>query len=369
MQQEHYLFCPGPVMVAPEVRLALIHKQICHRVPDFEKVIQSIQQNLLKVFKASNEYTILLITGSGTAANETVISSHFSSTDKVLLINNGAFGDRLEELLTIHDVPSTVIRYEWGQKADESDIQARLDQDPEITAIAMVFHETSTSVTNPVMAVGALARRYNKNFFVDGVSAVGGQDLDIIRDNIDFCTCSSNKCLASLAGVGIICAKKSTLEGRLENKPRVSYLNLGNLYRFSEKMHQTPNTPSVTMFIALDAAVQRLLSEGLENQIERHRRCAKIIRDGLRKLGLKMLVEETIASNTVTSVFLPVHIDLDSFVQRLEDKGYTVYPGKGPLLEKNMLQIANMGQVNQEMCYKLLDVMAETLAECNSSGI
>jgi len=350
-------------MVAPEVQLALIHKQICHRVPDFENIMQNIQENLRKVFKADDQYTILLITGSGTAANETIISSQFTTHDKVLLINNGVFGDRLEELFNIHDIPTTIIRYEWGQKAHAAEIKACLDQDPEITTIAMVFHETSTSVINPVAEVGTLARRYKKKYFVDGISAVGGEDLDVIRDNIDFCSCSSNKCLASLAGVGIVCAKKSELEPSSADKPRIAYLNLNSLYNFSERLHQTPNTPSVTMFIALDAAIQRLMNEGLENQIERHRSCAKIIRDGVRKLGLKMLVDEAIASNTITSVFLPPHIDMGAFIQKLEDKGFTVYPGKGPLLEKNMFQIANMGEVNEEMCVDFLKVIAETINE------
>jgi 2-aminoethylphosphonate-pyruvate transaminase len=363
MQQEHCLFCPGPVMVAPEVRLALIHKQICHRVPEFESVLRNTQENLLKIFKADDRYTVLLITGSGTAANETIISSQFTPKDKVLLVNNGVFGDRLEEILGIHDVPTTVIRYKWGERADPKNIEACLEKDPEITAIAMVFHETSTSVINPTTAVGALARRYKKRYFVDGVSAVGGEDLDVIRDNIDICSCSSNKCLGSLAGVGIICVTKAELETSSTAKPRISYLSLSSLYNFSERFHQTPNTPSVTMFIALDAAVKRLLREGLENQIERYRRCAKILRDGVGELGLEMLVDEAIASNTVTSVFLPPRIDMNAFLRELESKGFTVYPGKGQLLEKNMFQIANMGQVDEGMCRRFLKAFKETITE------
>jgi 2-aminoethylphosphonate-pyruvate transaminase len=350
-------------MVAPEVQLALIHKQICHRVPDFEDVIKNVQKNLLKVYKADDQYTTLLITGSGTAANETTISSAFCPTDKVLLVNNGVFGDRLEELFDIHGIPATVVRYEWGQRAVAADLEDALKQNPDITCIAMVCHETSTCIINPVKEVGELAKKYQKKFFVDAVSALGGEDLDVIRDNIDFCTCSSNKCLASLAGVGIICARKSALESLPDGKPRNAYLNLRSLYRFSRKLHQTPNTPSVTMFIALDAAVTRLLKEGLDNQIARHQRCAKTIRDGVRNMGLKTLVGDDIASNTVTSVFLPPDVDIDGFIQALEDKGFTVYPGKGPLLKNNMFQIANMGMINEEMCRLFLDTMSETLKE------
>ena len=78
MKKEHYLLCPGPVMVSKQVRKALLHPDMGHRVPSFQKVIQNLKQNLLKVYKANKDYVILLITGSGTAANETVISSYFS---------------------------------------------------------------------------------------------------------------------------------------------------------------------------------------------------------------------------------------------------------------------------------------------------
>lgn len=365
MQTEHYLFCPGPVMVAPEVQLALLHKQICHRVPEFESVIHDLQKNMLQVFRANDDYTILFITGSGTAANETLISSRFGPGDKVLLVNNGVFGDRLEEILAIHKVNSTTLRYEWGRQARAVDIKEKLVNDPDITAVMMVGHETSTSVINPVTEVGELARRSKVGFFVDGVSAVGGEDLDMVRDNIDACTCSSNKCLASMAGVGIICIKKSVLEQTRTGNPRVAYLNLKSLYHYSETLHQTPNTPSVTMFIALNAAVKRLLKEGLASQIRRHRNCADIIRKGIERMGLKTLVPSKIASNTVTSVLLPPNIDQKVFIEQMENKGFTVYPGKGPLYEKNMFQIANMGAIDATICGYFLEAMAEILAVLN----
>jgi 2-aminoethylphosphonate-pyruvate transaminase len=363
MQQEHYLFCPGPVMVAPEVQLSLLHKQICHRVPDFERVIQSLQRNLAKIFQADDNYSVLLITGSGTAANETVISSQFNPKDKVLLINNGVFGDRLEEMLDIHQVKTTVLRYDWGDQARPEDIDKQLTVDPEITAVMMVCHETSTTVINPLTSVGEVTRAHKVRFFVDAVSALGGEDLDVVRDNIDVCTCSSNKCLASLAGVGIICVKKSELDHSHADKPRVAYLNLKALHKYFETLHQTPNTPSVTMFIALDAAVKRLLEEGLENQIQRHRRCAQIIRDGVTKIGLKLFTNPEIASNTVTSVTLPAHMNQAGVIEKLEEKGFTVYPGKGPMHKKNIFQIANMGMVNEKICGLFLNALANTIEE------
>lgn len=344
MNKEHYLFCPGPVMVSEKVHRAALHDDICHRVPVFEKVIQNLKNNLLKVYKADEKYAILLITGSGTAANETVISSYFSPGQEALLINNGEFGCRLEEILSIHDVKSNVLTYEWGRGPDLSEIEDHLKNNKNINAIVMVFHETSTNYINPVKEVGELAKRYGKTYIVDAVSALGGENLDVVRDHIDFCTCSANKCIASLPGVGLICAKILKLEEIKNNKQRTAYLNLNKLYNVSKNFNQTPNTPSTTMFLTLDAAVQELIDEGIEGRIKRYKRCAGIIREGVRKMGMKLLVDDKDSSNTVTSVFLPEEIDLNTFIQRMEDKGYTIYPGKRHLKERNLFQISNMGQ-------------------------
>ena len=176
-----------------------------------------------------------------------------------------------------------------------------------------------------------------------------------MRDNMDFCTCSSNKCLAGLAGVGIICARRRAVERTIGRKPRVAYLSLHRLYEMFEKYGQTANTPSVTMFIALDAAIEFLLAEGLANRIARHQRCARILRQGLRDLGLETLTGDEVASNTVTSVLLPPqNVPADELIQALEDRKYTIYAGKGPLKEKNMAQVANMGQITEDMCHRFL---------------
>lgn len=363
MSTTHHLFSPGPVMVSDRVRNALLHYDIGHRVPGFEKVIQNIQKNLLKVCKANDEYTILLITGSGTAANEAVISSYFGQDQQALLLTNGEFGNRLEEMLNIHHIKSTVLRYEYGVKPDLAEVEAQLKKNRKLRAIIMTFQESAASFINPVREVGKLAKRYNKTYIIDAVSALGGEDVDVIRDNIDFCTCSANKCIGSLPGVGIICAKRSRLEEMKNNKPRTAYLNLNRLYEMSEKYHQTVNTPSTTMFFALDAAVQELLEEGIEERIARYKRCAGILREGVKKMGLKMFIDEKDAANTITSVLLPKDIDLDVFVQRMEEKGYTVYPGKGYLKDLNLFQIANMGNIFEEMCPPFLNTMSETLRE------
>jgi 2-aminoethylphosphonate-pyruvate transaminase len=368
MSERHHLFSPGPVMVSERVRKALLHDDIGHRTPGFEAVIQNLQKNLLKLYKANDDYAILLITGSGTAANEAVISSYFDEKQQALLLNNGEFGNRLEEMLNIHGIESTVLKYNYGVKPNLQEAEVKLKENPKLHAIIMTFQESAASFINPVVEVGKLAKKYNKTYIVDAVSALGGEDVNVVRDNIDFCTCSANKCIGSLPGVGIICAKRSKLEEMKNSKPRTAYLNLSRLYEMSEKYHQTTNTPSTTLFYALDTAVQELLDEGIENRIHRYKRCAAILREGVRKMGLKMFIDDKDASNTITSVLLPKEMSLDAFVERMENKGYTVYPGKGYLRDLNLFQIGNMGYIFEDMCYSFLKIMSVTLEELKNKS-
>lgn len=359
---KRYLFCPGPVTVSERVKSIVNYPDIGHRMPQFEMLFRSLQEKLLQVYKADKDYTVLFITGSGTSANEAVISSYFQDGDEALLVVNGEFALRFKEMLETYRIKATILEYKWGSLPNLEDIEDQLKKNNKIKAVLVVFHETSTSVINPVSSIGKLAKKYGKVFIVDAVSALGGEDVNVVRDNIDFCTSSANKCLASLPGIGIICAKIKRIEEIKHNHPKSVYLNLNNIYKYSQ-IGQTPNTPSITMFRALEVAVTELLEECLDNRIERYKRCVSIIRKGLRDMGLKFFVDEKIMANTLTSVFLPKKIDSQRFIQRLDEKGFTVYSGKRHLKEQNMIQIGNMGAIYEETCYEFLKAMFETLEE------
>jgi len=346
-------------MASERVHKAALHEDICHRVPEFEGLIKRLQENLLKVFQANDEYFILPITGSGTAANEAVISSYFFDGKRALLVNNGEFGCRLADLLITHDVPFTHLECEWCKMPDVEEIESHI-KSKDIDAVIMVCHETSTGMLNPLEEVGRLAHTYGKTFIVDGVSAVGGESMNMVENHIDFCTTSSNKCISGLPGVGIVCAKISRLEAMNGQKPKTNYLNLYNQYRMLLTAKQTLNTPSTTIFYTLDEAVEELLEEGLENRIKRYRECAAMIRHKVKKLGMRMVIDEKYASNTVTTLLLPQEVPVDDFIVEMEVNGYTVYPGKRHLQEQNAFQIGNMGHIFPDMTERFLEVLEAT---------
>lgn len=363
MIEKKMLFAPGPVMTTERVKMAAFAPDICHRRPVFEKLYGDIRNNLLKLFHGEkDEYTTVVISGSGTSSNEAVLSSVMEGDKKVLLISNGEFGDRLKNIINCYGIGLNLVEYKWAEYPDLTEIENELKIDKDISLISMVYHETSTGMINPVHEVGELARYYNKMYHVDAISAIGGEDVNVKKDNIDFCTGVPNKAVGGQTGVSFICVKRASIK-RIENIPRRNiYLNLQHHIKEAEEHNQTPNTPSVTMFFTLDEALKELFEEGLDNRIKRYKENAKIIRKGLKNMNLKFLLSnENYMSNTVTSVFLPKSIDVITFIKKMYDNNFIFYLGKGLLLKKNMFQIANMGNISSENCTKMIDVLQKTL--------
>ncbi len=359
MLKEKKLFAPGPVNTSTRVKDILKYPDICHRSHDFEEYYQELRNNLLKIFNAdSSKYSTFAVSGSGTASNEVVLSSTVYDSKKVLLISNGEFGYRLKDIIDCYNLGLNHLEFAWGEYPDLNRIEDELKKDKKIQVITMVYHETSTGMINPVNKVGMLARKYNKMYFVDAVSAVGSEYVDVDRDNIDFCTGVPNKSVSGLPGVSFICVDKEKADEIKEIKPRNVYLNLQKHLEMAEKYNQTPNTPSVYMILALNEALKELFQEGLHNRIKRYEEDARIIRDGVRELNMEFLIKnKNLMSTTVTSAFLSERVNVHEFVNRMDSEGYVIYPGKGPLLTKNMFQIANMGQIYPKDCVEFNNKM------------
>lgn len=173
--------------------------------------LERIRTNLLKLFKAGDRYTAVMVSGSGTAANETALSSIIKGTDEVLLVKNGVFGERLDEILSCYHYNVRRLEYPWGELPDLKALEDLLDTNERIRWICMVYHETSTGMINPVREVGELADKYGRKYFVDCISAVGGEDIDIVRNHIDVATGSANKAVSGTTGISFVCAKRSSV--------------------------------------------------------------------------------------------------------------------------------------------------------------
>jgi len=368
----YIMFNPGPVTMAPSVRQALLQPDIYHRGEEFRELLTGLRRRLLPVFGGTEEHAVVVLTGSGTMANETVVASVLGSQHRALLIDNGEFGGRLQDMLELQRVPYRLLRFEWGEYPDPDRIETELRGDPTITHIILVAVETSTGMRNPYREVGDIARRHGKVYIVDGISAVGGEDIDVARDGIDFCTVSANKCLAAAPGVAAVCARRDRLMELQEMSARASYLDLARYLRWAEDVSQTPFTPSIPLIAAFNEAVRMLLTTGLTVRRAGLEENVRLLRSGLEGLGFGQVIPlSERRAVTITNVHLPPGLSLDALHTGLLRRGLVIVGAQKRYLRENRLaQFATMGHLQREHIVRLLTAVEDVLAESrNFAGV
>ncbi|MCJ8305216.1 alanine--glyoxylate aminotransferase family protein, partial [Shewanella sp.] len=356
----YLLFTPGPVNVAESVRQAVAKEDICHREVEFDQLLQSIETKLLKIFELKQaDYRAVVITGSGTAANESMLSSVVGDKN-ILIITNGEFGERLVDISTIHNKNTCRLDFPWGEVFDMDKISDYLKCN-NVDVIAMVHHETSSGMLNPIEKVGALAKKHNALFIVDGVSSAGAEKIDMKKCHIDFFSSSSSKAIGSYCGLSFILGKVAEFEKLKQLPVKTMYLNLYKFYYFIKTFSQTPNTPAVHLFFALEQALINFLDEGVVNRYATLKNRAKRLRQGMAKLGLKFLIAEKNMCSVLTTVHIPKHIDVGDFRQKLREKSIIIYEGKGCFKNK-VFQVGNIGELSDVDLQYFLSSLSNVLA-------
>lgn len=358
--RSYKLFCPGPVNIASPVKNAVSSHEIGHREAEFSQLYVSIKKKLFSIFEITDtkHYSAIVITGSGTAANEAVLSSVVGEKN-ILTLSNGEFGERLYDISKIHNENTFQLDFGWANRFDLKKIERFIKRN-KIQVLAMVHHETSTGMLNPVASIGKICKKYNVTFVVDTVSSAACERIKIEDWNISFLTTSAGKAICSMPGLGIVVGKKSEFEKLKDNKPRTAYLDLYKFYHYSKYFTQTPNTPAVNLMFALNAALEEIVQEGIRQRVDKLNKLAKTARVHMKKLGLKFLIEERYMSNMLTTVLSP--FDVNILQAKLKERGYIIYKGKGPL-EKKVFQISNIGQITVSEMFAFLEELRNVLDE------
>jgi 2-aminoethylphosphonate-pyruvate transaminase len=354
------LFTPGPVNVAETLRTAICKEDICHRETDFDALLAGIEHKILSLFqiRKREHYRAVVITGSGTAANEAILSSVVGD-GAVLILSNGEFGGRLHKTSVIHNKKTHLIEMPWGIAFDIPQIATYLATH-KINVVAMVHHETCSGMLNPLTQIGALVKASGALFVVDGVSSVGAEVIDMEACNIAFVSSSSSKALGSYPGLSFVVGRKKQFKRLKHHAAKTTYLNLATFYTFLKTHSQTPNTPAVPLFFALDQALADILSEGVLKRYARIRARADLLRNGMRRLNLDFLVDEVDMCSVLTTVQVPALVSVHDLRARLRDHSIIIYEGKGCFAGK-VFQVGNIGELSNEDIRYFLSTLKDVL--------
>jgi 2-aminoethylphosphonate-pyruvate transaminase len=359
--REWVLLNPGPANTSPRVRQALVTPDLCHREPEFFEVMRECRRRLPAVVGAAATFDAVLFTGSGTAVVEATIASAVPDGRSLLIVDNGVYGDRMRRIAAAHRIPAQVLRYDFTTPVPPSDVARTLREHPEISHVALVHHETTTGLLNPVEAVADVAAAAGRRVIVDAMSSLFGEPLDVSREGIDFVTASANKCLQGIPGISFVLARRLALEDLKERTPRSVYLDLFNHWTTQEQ-DNTPFTPAVQVLHAMREALIELEEEGLDARIARYAESCRVLRVGMQALGFAILVPEGARSNILTTFRLTPGLTYEALHDAMKRRGYIIYAGQGAI-RTYAFRVSNMGTLTPKDMQAVVAAFAECLAE------
>jgi len=352
---------PGPTNVPPRIMEALLKPIINHRGPEFHELYRGLLENLRYAFQTKND--VFPITCSGTGGVEFAVGNVVSRGDKVIVPVSGLFGERLrEEIVRFGGIPIE-IKSEWGSTCTVEDVKAVLDVEKDVKAVAIVYNETSTGVTlRDLPKIGELTKKHDILLIVDAVSALLGDYLPVDEWNIDVCVAGSQKCFACPPGLAMVSVSEKAYEAAEKNRFRPFYHDLLMWREFKQKL-ETPFTPVIPLYYALDESLKMLKEEGLENRIRRHKVCSEAFYKAFEEMGLSIVAQEKFRSNTVIVPYLPAGIDDQKFRKILREKHRVVVAGGTGKLRGKTFRIGNMGMVSKPEVLRTVKGIVKTLEE------
>jgi 2-aminoethylphosphonate-pyruvate transaminase len=352
------LLNPGPATTTDSVKYAQVCADICPRETEFGEVMRWIVEELSALAGTPGDLETVLFGGSGTAADEVMISSCIPPGAKTLILDNGAYGERFAKIAAAYSIPHDVVKSSGRALPDTEALKKRL-REGGYTHFALVYHETTTGLLNPAPELCRFCREQGVTTIVDAVSAFAAIPIDMERDGFDFMASTSNKNIQGMAGVAFVFCRKEALEKIRDYPMRSYYLNLWDQYAHFKKTGQTRFTPPVQTLYALRQAIIETKVETVPGRYRRLSACWEVLVRGIREAGLAMLVPEAAQSKLITAVIDPPspRYRFEDLHDRARRQGFTIYPGKLP--GANTFRVANIGDVRPEEMARFAGILKE----------
>ena len=352
------LLNPGPSTTKDSIKYAQVCADICPRELEFGDLMEEIERDLTSFGASPDEYTTIMFASSGTGADEAMISSCVPPNGKLLVIDNGSYGARLAQIAETYSIDTTVFKSSPNEPIDIGLLEEEFKKGNYDT-FAMVHHETTTGLLNPIEVICPLAKEYGMITVVDTISSYGGMPMNFKEMGVDFASCTSNKHFGVMAGIGFVVCNREELIKQKDWPMRNYYFNLYDQYRYFIETKQSRFTPPVQTFYALRQAILETKVETIEKRFERFSKCWNILVDAVKEIGLEMIVKEENQSHFITAILNPdsPNYDFDEFHDYVKSFGFTIYPGK--LGNIGTFRIANMGDIKPEEMNEFIKIFKD----------
>lgn len=359
------LLNPGPVTLSERVRNAMLRPDLCHREQEFSTLQSAIGSKLLRLYDLDPDiWAAVLLTGSGTAAVEAMITSLVPATGKLLVLENGVYGERMSQIARQSHIDTMALSAAWGEPIDNTKIKHTLSRDPAVTHVAVVHHETTTGRLNDLRELSDICTAHKAVLLCDTVSSFGAEAIDFINWPIAACAATANKCLHGVPGTAfVICRRRAVTAGNASSV----YLDLAT-YLEKQDAGGTPFTQSVQTFYALDEALDELFEAGgvCERRtmyVERMRQ----VRRTLIELGVVPLLGETETSCVLHAFEMPADLGYGRLHDELKARGFVIYAGQGPYADQ-IFRISMMGAIEAADIQRLVKALRDLIPIRRTGG-
>ncbi|REK25282.1 MAG: 2-aminoethylphosphonate--pyruvate transaminase [Planctomycetota bacterium] len=364
----YLLLTPGPLTTTRTVKEVML-RDYCTWDDDYNSIVTRIRGRLVRLAlgdsgAAEADYTSVLMQGSGTFSVEATIGSVIPPDGKLLVIDNGAYGNRIALITERLGIPLHTIKQPETEPADFARVEAAFESDPDITHVAMVHCETTTGLLNPAAEMGQLCAKYDKTYILDAMSSFAGVEMTMPEVGCQYLISSANKCIQGVPGFGFVIAHRATFE-KTKGWARSLSLDLFDQWHEMEtkggKWRYTSPTHTVRAF---DRALDELDEEGgISRRAARYAENNRLLIDGMRQIGFQSLVAAEYQSPIITSFIYPddPKFDFKQLYDAMKRRRFVIYPGK--VTDVDCFRIGNIGHVFPDDIRELLTAIGAAVEE------
>ncbi len=359
----YLLLTPGPLTTSRTVRHAML-RDLSTRDRDYKTTVQSVRDGIVRLATKGQDYTAVLMQGSGTFAVEATLGSVIPPDGRILVVDNGAYGQRMAKIAERLRIDCTILTHRETEPVRIDQIRRTLQEEPTITHVAMVHCETTTGMLNPAAEVGRLAREFGRIYILDAMSSFGGIPTCAEDLGVHYLISSANKCIQGVPGFGFVVAHRPSLE-QTEGWARSLSLDLFDQWKTMERGEGDWRFTSPThVILAFEQALQELSEEG--GVAGRHARYVDNhthLVAGMVRIGFHTLLPSKQQAPIITSFLNPKdpRFDFDTFFEKLKARRFLIYPGK--VTDVETFRIGNIGYVFPKDIDELIRNVSEVVDE------
>jgi 2-aminoethylphosphonate-pyruvate transaminase len=360
LHKDKALFTPGPLNTSASTKRAML-RDLGSRDAEFIQIVKDVRTRLVGLGDGHEEYTSIIMQGSGTFGVEAILSSVIPQDGKLLILINGAYGERMLKIAGIHRIQTVSLRTAEDAVPNPQSLREALEADPQITHVAVVHCETTTGIINPINEYGKIVREFNRIYFVDAMSSFGAYPIDLRACNIDYLISSSNKCIEGVPGFSFVIAKTDVLQ-TTKGFARTLSLDLYAQWEGLERDGQFRFTPPIHTILAFRQALVELEKEGgVAARGARYKRNYETTLSAMEAMGFKPYLQPEHRGYIITSFHYPPHLNFDfhRFYELLSEKGFLIYPGK--LSHADCFRIGHVGHLRPHEVKGLMSAIASVL--------